>query len=158
MHYVNILLIRKPTIHLERWDTLSVVSIDPYLNKCSYLTQSIKYIHYVHINNRFLSPIKHQLRRKTCLRKFKSFLWMVLVHLIVAVHIIKDYILEWVFGYFAAERRPCPPLDEDTVWLSRSAVELAAMIRKQEITAQQLFEACIRRINHVNPINIRFQK
>lgn len=74
---------------------------------------------------------------------------MIFVHFIVAFHIIKDYILEWVLGWFAAERRPCPPLDEDAKWLGRSAVELAAMIRKQEITAQQLFEACIRRINQV---------
>lgn len=75
---------------------------------------------------------------------------MVFVHIIVVLHIVKDYFLEWVLGWFAPERLPCPPLDKDAVWLSRSAVELAAMIRKREITAEQLFDACMRRINQVN--------
>lgn len=75
---------------------------------------------------------------------------MVLVHVIVALHIVKDFIIEFVFGWIAAERIPCPPLDQDAIWLGQSGVQLASMIRKQEITAVQLFEACMRRINQVN--------
>lgn len=71
------------------------------------------------------------------------------MHVIVGVHIVKDFFLERILGWFSADRVQCPSLDDDAQWLSRSAVELASMIRKQEITAQQLFEACMRRINQV---------
>lgn len=77
----------------------------------------------------------------------------VLGYVIFYAHILKDCLLEWFFAWFWADaRQPCPPLDDGCEWLQRSPFELAAMIRRRELTAQQLFEACMRRINQVNPV------
>lgn len=74
-------------------------------------------------------------------------------YVIFFVHAIKDCLLEWFFAWFwASDRHSCPPLEENCQWLKCSPFELATMIRRRELTAQQLFEACMRRMNQVNPV------
>lgn len=80
-------------------------------------------------------------------------MWSVLVQCIIGLHLLKDTLLELVLSwYWSGKRQPCPPLEPQNDWLRGSPFEMARMIREREITAQQLFEACLRRIDQVNPL------
>lgn len=59
---------------------------------------------------------------------------------------LSERILEWYFG----EKKSCPRLTEENSFLAKSAVELALMIKRQEISSTKLIQATIDRINEVN--------
>lgn len=59
---------------------------------------------------------------------------------------LSERFLEWYFG----EKKSCPRLTEENSFLAKSAVELAAMIRRREISSTKLIQATINRINEVN--------
>lgn len=69
------------------------------------------------------------------------------------VLLLKDRFVELVLSWFFGEKKSeCPTLSEDQEFLSKSAIELAQAIRQREITSYQLVDACIKRIQQVNPV------
>lgn len=75
------------------------------------------------------------------------------------MHLIKNTLSEWILGWYLGERKKCPSLNANNKFLTRSATELAAMIRNKEITSSELVKACINRINEVSIfIHVSFLK
>lgn len=61
---------------------------------------------------------------------------------------VSEKILQWYFG----KKKECPPLTNENYFLTKSAIDLAASIKKREITASQLIEATISRMNEINGV------
>lgn len=83
---------------------------------------------------------------------FKDFSWKLLFHLISMVLILKDKVSEIVLGWYLGEKKTCPPLTTENQFLSKSAVELAELIRNGELTSTKLVQAVIDRMNEVKKI------
>lgn len=64
--------------------------------------------------------------------------------------ILRDRVSEMFLKWYLGDRKRCPPLNSDNQFLSKSATELAALIRTGEITSTQLITATISRMNEVN--------
>lgn len=56
-------------------------------------------------------------------------------------------VLEWYWG----QKKSCPPLRKD-FFITKSAVEIAELIRNQDITVYQVVNAYINRIIETNPV------
>ncbi|KPJ03855.1 Fatty-acid amide hydrolase 2 [Papilio xuthus] len=64
-----------------------------------------------------------------------------------------DMFIDFVFSlYWERQRQPIPGLEKKHSMLSESAVDLASKIRNKQLTSEELVQACIERINIVNPI------
>lgn len=88
-------------------------------------------------------------RRPSKFKKmFKELAWHLLFQVIAIAHLIKNFLLELILGWYLGERKTCPALKQNK-FLTKSAVDLAQMIRRKEITSTQLVQACIDRINEV---------
>lgn len=84
---------------------------------------------------------------------FKEFAWKALHYFVSLFLVLKDKTVEAALSwYFGAKETVCPPLNDANRFLSKSAVELAQMIRNGEITSYQLVDACIKRMNEVNKV------
>lgn len=73
--------------------------------------------------------------------------------LLVFVHVVLDYILEFILGwYWGAHQRCSPPLDkkQDSI-VNKSAVELALLIRQRKLKAYEVVKAYYDRIKAINP-------
>lgn len=68
------------------------------------------------------------------------------------VLILKDKVSENFLQWYFGEKRSCPPLTNENSFLAKSAVELAAAIRKREVSSTKLIQATINRINEVNKV------
>lgn len=86
----------------------------------------------------------------------KTFAWLLLAHIIMAIHMLKDKLLDLFFGWFWGEQKECPPLPSDADFLQKSCIELATMVRKQSITSEQLVEAYIARCEQVRFLRNNF--
>lgn len=67
------------------------------------------------------------------------------------VRAIKNTLLDHGLGFYWT-RKPCPPLQKGEDLLSKSAVELADMIRNRKVTSERLVSGYTSRINSINPI------
>lgn len=63
---------------------------------------------------------------------------------------IKDKLSDIFLGWYFGEKKTCSPLSSKNIFLSKNAVELAALIRNRKITSTQLVEATINRMKEVN--------
>lgn len=63
-------------------------------------------------------------------------------------HVVKNFLLDLTLGWYLGQRDRCPSLKENH-FLKKSAIDLAQMIRKREITSTQLILATIARIKEV---------
>lgn len=68
------------------------------------------------------------------------------------VLILKDKVLESFLQWYFGEKKSCPPLTNENNFLAKSAVELAASVRKGDISSTELIQATINRINEVNKV------
>lgn len=79
-------------------------------------------------------------------------MWAILVYVIQLAHRIKDILLDLFLGMYWGEHKPIVgPPPADAPFLTKSAVELAAMIRRRELTAERLVNGYIQRMTTVNP-------
>lgn len=86
-------------------------------------------------------------------KMFKEFAWKALHYFVSLFLVLKDKAVEAaLLWYFGEKKAECPPLSDDNQFLSKSAVELAQMIRNGEITSYKLVEACVKRMNEVNKV------
>lgn len=83
---------------------------------------------------------------------FREFSWKLLSFIISVFLVLKESIVEMILKWYLGEPKSCPPLTGENRFLSKSATELAALIRTGEITSAKLVEATIKRINEVNSI------
>lgn len=84
---------------------------------------------------------------------FKEFAWKALHYFVSLFLVLKDKAVEAaLLWYFGEKKAECPPLNDDNRFLSKSAVELARMIRNGEMTSYKLVDACIKRMTEVNRI------
>ncbi|KAJ2941072.1 hypothetical protein O0L34_g10304 [Tuta absoluta] len=80
-----------------------------------------------------------------------------------ALFSLYDWFVDLVFGWFwEGSRQRIPDLEEKHRMLVESAVALAARIRSKQLTSVELVQACIERIQVVNPllnalIDVRFE-
>lgn len=76
-----------------------------------------------------------------------------LVSFIAFIHLVIDKLLyvglKW---YWGPSKQRCPTLQRKQLIVTYSAVELATMIRKREVTCYEVVSAFIDRINEVNPL------
>lgn len=84
---------------------------------------------------------------------FKEFAWSALHYFVSLFLVLKDKAVEAALAwYFGEKQSECPPLNDGNRFLSKSAVELAQMIRNGEITSYKLVDAVIKRMNEVNKL------
>lgn len=65
---------------------------------------------------------------------------------------LKDKLSEIFLGWYFGEKKTCPPLKSEYIFLSKSAKELANLIETKKITSTQLVKASIDRMNEVNGV------
>lgn len=92
-------------------------------------------------------------RRSKRSSKMGSFWGSLLGSLLMLIHIILDTILEFVLGWYLGDRKRCPAItDENQKLCTKSAVELAELIRERKVKAYDVVKAYIDRMNEVNKV------
>lgn len=82
-----------------------------------------------------------------------EFAWKLLHYCVSVVLVLKDKAIEFALSwYFGEKKLVCPPLNDENRFLSKSAVELAQMIRNRKLTSYKLVDACIKRMIEVNKV------
>lgn len=109
------------------------------------------YNDYIWVHKCF-SVQKRQYQPNRFTRLLRDSSWKLLFYIISVVLVLKDKISEIFFEWYFGEKKVCPPLKNNNEFLTKSAVELAAAIKKGEITSTQLIEATINRIMEVNGV------
>jgi fatty acid amide hydrolase 2 len=61
-----------------------------------------------------------------------------------------DKVIEIVLEFYWGEKKKCPPLRKD-FFVTKSAIEIAELIKQQDITCHQVVNAFINRIIEINP-------
>ncbi|XP_023296599.2 fatty-acid amide hydrolase 2 [Lucilia cuprina] len=88
-------------------------------------------------------------RKKKMSRKCNKFL----ESLLILLHVVLDYILEFVLGWYWGPKRRCsaPEDKKQNDIVSKSAVELASLIKQRKLKAYDVVNAYCDRIKSVNP-------
>ncbi|XP_055918796.1 fatty-acid amide hydrolase 2-A [Eupeodes corollae] len=72
---------------------------------------------------------------------------------LVFVHIVLDALLEFGLGWYLGDKKRCPAISSDDQKLcSKSAVELAKLIRERKLKAHDVVKAYINRMKEVNKV------
>lgn len=71
-----------------------------------------------------------------------------LKNVFIILHILIDRVLEAFFSWLWNERKTCVELREN-FFLTKSATDIAAVIRTRELTAYHVVQAYIKRMNEV---------
>lgn len=95
---------------------------------------------------------KRQYQPNRFSRLLRDLSWKFWFYTISVLLVLKDKISEIFFEWYFGEKKVCPPLKNNNEFLTKSAAELAASIRKGEITSTQLIAATINRIMEVNGV------
>lgn len=82
---------------------------------------------------------------------FKDMFSGLLIYFLQILRIIVDKIVSFVLELYWGEKTKCPPLRKD-FFITKSAVEIAELIRNQDITVYQVVNAYINRLIETNPI------
>lgn len=82
---------------------------------------------------------------------FKDIVMSLLKNLFILLHILIDKAVEAFYGWLWPQRKTCPELKED-FFISKSATDIAEMIRRREVSAFDVVRAYIKRIHQVNPL------
>lgn len=92
-------------------------------------------------------------RRSKKSSKMGSFWANLLAGLRVLVHILVDTILEFGLGWYLGDRKHCPAITSaDQKLCTKSAVELAKLIRERKLKAHDVVKAYIDRMKEVNTL------
>jgi fatty acid amide hydrolase 2 len=81
----------------------------------------------------------------------KDMMWSVLMNFFYIIRLLVDKLVDAVLEYWWGEKRQCPDLKKD-FFVTKSAVEIAELIRNKDITAYKVVNAYINRIIETNPI------
>lgn len=81
----------------------------------------------------------------------KDMFWSLLVNFVYIIRLLVDKFVETVLEYYLSDRKKCPALKKD-FFVTKSAVEIAELIRNKDITSYQVVNAYINRIIETNPI------
>ncbi|KAG5676296.1 hypothetical protein PVAND_006143 [Polypedilum vanderplanki] len=82
---------------------------------------------------------------------FKDMLWTLLTSLFYILRLLLDKAIDLVLEFYWGEKKKCPPLKKD-FFITKSVVEIAELIRNQDITVYQVVNAYINRIIETNPV------
>jgi fatty acid amide hydrolase 2 len=82
---------------------------------------------------------------------FKDMFWSLLTNLVYIIRLLVDKLVDTVLEWYLTDRKKCPELRKD-FFITKSAVELAELIRNREITSYQVVNAYINRIIETNPV------
>lgn len=66
-------------------------------------------------------------------------------------HIVLDFLLEFILNSFYGPKKTCPSIDENE-FITKSAVELAKLIREKKLKSYILVKSYIERIKYINGI------
>lgn len=78
-------------------------------------------------------------------------LWSIFVNLVYIFRMLVDKIVDSVLESYLGNKKKCPDLRKD-FFVTKSAVEIAELIRNGEITSYKVVNAYINRIIETNPI------
>jgi fatty acid amide hydrolase 2 len=81
----------------------------------------------------------------------KDTMWSLLFFFLYFIRSIADRIVNFVLEWYWGEKKTCPPLRKD-FFITKSAVEIAELIRLRDISAYQVVNAYINRIIETNPV------
>lgn len=82
---------------------------------------------------------------------FKDMLWSILFNFFYIIRLLIDKFIEFVLELYLGDKKKCPPLKKD-FFVSKSAVEIAELIRNKDISSYQVVNAYINRIIETNPV------
>lgn len=77
--------------------------------------------------------------------------WSLLVNFFYIIRLLVDKTVDTALEYYLGDKKKCPNLKKD-FFVTKSAVEIAELIRKKEISVYQVVNAYINRIIETNPI------
>lgn len=80
---------------------------------------------------------------------FRGIAWGIFTQIILILHILIDKILETVLEWYWKEKKTCSSLREN-FFITKSATEIASLIRKGELTSYQVVKAYIDRLKEVS--------
>jgi fatty acid amide hydrolase 2 len=83
---------------------------------------------------------------------FKDMFWSLFVNFIYIIRLLVDKLVNTVLEFYLGDKKKCPDLKSSNHFVTKSAVELAELIRNEEITSYQVVNAYINRIIETNPI------
>ncbi|XP_070504292.1 fatty-acid amide hydrolase 2 isoform X1 [Chironomus tepperi] len=96
---------------------------------------------------------RHHRSQKSSITKqmLKDTMWTLLFFFIYFIRSLVDKIVNFAFEWYWGEKKTCPPLRKD-FFITKSAVEIAELIRQQDISSYQVVNAYINRIIETNPV------
>lgn len=77
--------------------------------------------------------------------------WNLLISFFYLLRLTFDKVVSLVLEMYWGQKQTCPPLKKD-FFVTKSAVEIAELIRNQDITVHQVVNAYINRMIEVNPV------
>ena len=78
-------------------------------------------------------------------------MWSLVFYFLYLIRTLIDKILNLVLEWYWGEKKTCPPLKKD-FFITKSAIEIAELIKQQDISVYQVVNAYINRIIETNPI------
>lgn len=81
----------------------------------------------------------------------KDMFWSLLVNFVYIIRMLVDKIVDTVLENYLEGKKKCPDLKKD-FFITKSAVEIAELIRNKDITSYQVVNAYINRIIETNPV------
>lgn len=82
---------------------------------------------------------------------FRDMFWSLLVNFIYIIRLLVDKFVDFCLESYLGDKRKCPALRKD-FFVTKSATEIAEMIRNQEIKVYQVVNAYINRLIEINPV------
>lgn len=82
---------------------------------------------------------------------FKGLMWSLLTNFVYIIRLLVDKLVDTALEWYLGEKRVCPNLRKD-FFITKSAVEIAEMIRNKEISVYNVVNAYINRIIETNPV------
>ncbi|CRK86482.1 CLUMA_CG000150, isoform A [Clunio marinus] len=81
----------------------------------------------------------------------KNMFWGLLMNFFYIIRLLIDKLVDTVLEWYLGNKKVCPALQKD-FFITKSAVEIAEMIRTQELKSYQVVNAYINRIIETNPV------
>ena len=81
----------------------------------------------------------------------KGMAWSLLINFIYIVRMLFDKLIEIILEKYWGEKKQCLQLKKD-FFITKSAVEIASMIKSKQLTSHQVVKAYCDRMNECNPM------
>lgn len=82
---------------------------------------------------------------------FKDMMWSLLTNFLYIIRLLVDKLVDYCLELYLGDKKKCPELRKD-FFVTKSAVEIADLIKNQEIKVYQVVNAYINRIIEANPV------